>query len=117
MGNGEEKIKFLPIKVKHGSINSTGYIFNKVAYISDCSGISKATLKKMTNLNTLIIDCLKIEKHPTHFSLNEALKLNEILKPRKTILTNLHSDLDFNFLLKKLPRNVKPAYDGLKINL
>jgi len=117
LGNGEEKIKFLPIKVKHGSINSTGYIFNKVAYISDCSGISKVTLKKMTNLNTLIIDCLKIEKHPTHFSLNEALKLNEILKPRKTILTNLHSDLDFNFLLKKLPRNVKPAYDGLKINL
>ena len=30
---------------------------------------------------------------------------------------NLHSDLDYNALLKKLPRNVIPAYDGLTINL
>ena len=25
----------------------------------------------------------------------------------------MHSDLDYNYLLKILPKNVKPAYDGL----
>ena len=33
------------------------------------------------------------------------------------ILTNLHTDLDYDFLLRILPENVLPAYDGLKINL
>ena len=40
-----------------------------------------------------------------------------ILLPKKTILTNLHHDLDYNFLLEKLPKNMLPAYDGLKIDL
>ena len=42
--------------------------------------------------------------------------LNDI-KPKRTILTNLHSNLDYNILLKKVPINVKPAFDGLKIQL
>ena len=33
------------------------------------------------------------------------------------ILTNLHSDLDYNELLRKLPKNIKPAYDGLILNI
>ena len=36
---------------------------------------------------------------------------------KKTILTNLHSDLDYNYLLKILPNHVIPAHDGLSFNL
>ena len=117
LGKKKEKVFFRTLNAKHGKTNSVVYIFEKTAYISDSNDLSLSNAKELKKLNYLILDCLKIEKHPTHFSLNEVLRLNEILKPRKTILTNLHSDLDFNFLLKKLPRNVKPAYDGLKINL
>ena len=39
------------------------------------------------------------------------------LKPKKTILTNLHYSLDYNNLIKNLPNNIRPAYDGLKLNL
>jgi|TARA_B110000037_G_scaffold217440_1_gene278463 phosphoribosyl 1,2-cyclic phosphate phosphodiesterase len=41
----------------------------------------------------------------------------ERLKPKKTILTNMHSDLDYDILKKNLPRNIVPGYDGLKVNL
>ena len=71
----------------------------------------------LKNLEYLIIDCLKLEKHPSHFNLKESLYVHQKLKPKKTILTNLHHDLDYNYLLKKLPRDVVPAYDGLKISL
>ena len=67
------------------------------------------------NLKYLIIDCLKIKKHPSHFNLNEALRISKLLKPKKTILTNLHHDLDYNSLLNKLPTSVIPAYDGMKL--
>ena len=35
---------------------------------------------------------------------------------KKIILTNLHSDLDYDILIKILPKNIKPAYDGLILN-
>ena len=38
------------------------------------------------------------------------------LKPKKTIFTNLHTDLDYKFLKKKLPNNIIPAYDGISFN-
>ena len=117
LGKSSEKIFFKAIKVKHGKTNSLGYIFENTAYISDCSDLSIINMKELKNLKYLIIDCLKLKKHPSHFNLSESLYVHQKLKPKKTILTNLHYDLDYNYLLKKLPRNVVPAYDGLKISL
>jgi len=117
LGKSKNKIKFKSFLVKHGMIKSLGYIFNKTAYISDCNDLSIVNLDILKNLNYLILDCLKIDKHPTHFNLDEALYVSNQLKPKKTILTNLHYELDYDFLISKLPRNVLPAYDGLKINL
>ena len=57
-----------------------------------------------------------MEKHPSHFSYDEALELVKQIKPKKTILTNLHTDLDYNYLKKRLPKNIIPAYDGLSFN-
>ena len=75
-------------------------------------------MKKLLNLNTLIIDCLKFKKHKTHLNYNEAIKYIKILKPKKAILTNLHSDIDYSKLKSKLIKekiNAHPAYDGMKI--
>jgi len=117
IGKKNERIFFKAIKVKHGQTYSLAYIFENTAYISDTNDLSIINMKELKKLNFLIIDCLKFNKHPSHFSLTESLLVHEKLKPKKTILTNLHYDLDYNYLLKKLPTNVIPAFDGLKINL
>ena len=49
------------------------------------------------------------------YSLEDAVDLVKEIKPNKTILTNLHSSLDYNKLKKKLPRSIIPAYDGMKL--
>ena len=72
---------------------------------------------KQRRLKYLVIDCLKISKHPSHFNLKECLYIHKCLKPKKTILTNLSNDLDYDFLIRRLPKNVVPAFDGLKINI
>ena len=117
LGKSREKINFDTITVKHGKTTCLAYIFEKTAYISDSNDLSITKMKVLKNLNYLILDCLKFKKHSSHFNLNEALLIHGHLKPKKTILTNLHYDLDYNNLLKKLPKDVIPAYDGLKINL
>tara|TARA_Y100000590_G_scaffold103969_1_gene118279 strand:- start:581 stop:1351 length:771 start_codon:yes stop_codon:yes gene_type:complete len=117
LGKFKEKIKFQTFNVKHGKTKSVAYIFEKTAYISDTNDLSILKMKELKNLKYLIIDCLKYKPHPSHFCLKEALNVHHHLKPYKTILTNLHHDIDYGLLLRKLPKNVLPAYDGLKINL
>ena len=74
-------------------------------------------MNELKKLNYLIIDCLKFTKHASHFNLKQSLYIHSHLKPKKTILTNLHHDLDYDYLKKSLPKNVTPAFDGLKLNL
>ena len=95
-------LRIIPFDVIHGMIKATGYVFNNVAYISDCNKIPKKSLKNLYNLEYLILDCLRRKKHPSHFNYEEALDLVGKIKPKKTILTNLHTDLDYNFLKNKL---------------
>jgi phosphoribosyl 1,2-cyclic phosphate phosphodiesterase len=116
ISNKNEIIKIEPFEVNHGLIKATGYLFEKIAYISDCNGISKKVLKKLMNLDFLVIDCLRKDKHPSHFNYSEAINLIKFVRPKKTILTNLHVDLDYFYLKKKLPNNIIPAYDGLSFN-
>ena len=101
-----------------GPINCLSFIINnKLAYASDVNKIYNKDLCYFKNLKFFIVDCLKFSKHTSHFNLNEVINLLEIIKPKKTILTNLHSDLDYNYLLKILPKSVIPAHDGLSLNL
>ena len=116
ISKSNNKIEILPFDVKHGMIKATGYLFDKIAYISDCNKISKAVTKKLMNLNFLIIDCLRKDKHPSHFNYEDAMNFIKLVKPKKAILTNLHIDLDYFKLKKKLPKNIIPAYDGLSFN-
>ena len=107
-------IKSIPLN--HGNIDSMSFIINnKCAYASDAKKIYQKDIRLFKNLKFLIIDCLRYDSHPSHFNLNEIIKLVKILKPNKTILTNLHTDMDYKILKKKLPKNIVPAYDGMSI--
>ena len=112
----ESKLSIKAFQVNHGLIKSTGYMMEKIAYISDCNNVPKKNLPYFKNLNYLILDCLKIDKHPSHFNLDSALNLINLTKPKKAILTNLHTDLDYYKLKKILPKNIEPAYDGLSFS-
>ena len=112
----KKKISIRSFEVLHGSINSLCYIVNdKLAYASDVSCINKKYYSRLYKLKYLIIDCLREEPHPSHYNLDGILKLVKEIKPNKTILTNLHSSLDYDQLKKKLPSTIIPAYDGMKL--
>ena len=108
-----KRLKFVSLDVNHGRVKTRGYLFQKIAYISDCKSISKNTKKYLKNLKLLIIDCFRLNEHYTHLNLEKTLEYINTLKPKKTILTNMHVDLDYDYLKKILPKNVEPAYDGL----
>ena len=116
--NKNNNVHIKTLKVKHGNVNSICYIFNKkLAYISDVSKIENKDFKYFKNLEHIIIDCLRYKSHPSHFNLKQCINLFKIFLPKKMILTNLHCDLDYDTLKKKIPSNMIPAYDGLTVKL
>ena len=92
-------------------------INKRLAYASDISSFYKKDYKKLNKLDYLIVDCLRYKNHSSHFNLDQVLELAKILSPKKTVLTNMHSDLDYEQLKKKLPKNIIPGYDGMTIDL
>ncbi|MDC0397377.1 MBL fold metallo-hydrolase [Candidatus Pelagibacter sp.] len=116
--NKKKNILIKPIKVQHGNVYSICYIIDKkLAYISDVSEIYKKDYKYFKNLRYLIIDCLWYKNHPSHFNLEKVLEIIKKFAPKKAILTNLHTDIDYEQIKRKLPKNIVPAYDGLSVIL
>jgi phosphoribosyl 1,2-cyclic phosphate phosphodiesterase len=113
-------ISVIPISLHHGSKESVGYRIDSVAYVTDCSYIEPQSLDRLTGLSVLVLDCLRLQPHGTHFNLDQALETVARLKPKKTFLTHLGHDFDYTKWTgrkntKKLPKGVSLAYDGLII--
>jgi phosphoribosyl 1,2-cyclic phosphate phosphodiesterase len=104
-----------PLPCAHGSHESLGYRIDSVAYVTDTSYIPASTLDRMKDLSVLILDCVRIQAHPTHLNVDRALEVVSQLRPKRTFLTHLGHDFDYNTWSKKLPKGVALAYDGLKL--
>jgi phosphoribosyl 1,2-cyclic phosphate phosphodiesterase len=110
-------ITALPLLQEHGGIPSIGFRFGELAYSCDLSGLPSASVAALAGVDVWVVDALRYLPHPSHFSVDDALAWIERIKPARAILTNLHSDLDFDRLRAKLPPQVEPAYDGLTIEM
>jgi phosphoribosyl 1,2-cyclic phosphate phosphodiesterase len=110
-------LEALPFLMEHGDINALGFRFGSLAYAPDVSRMPEASIERLRGLDILILDALRDTPHPTHFSVSEALALIEIVRPKRAVLTNLHTDLDYDELAARLPPGVEPAYDGMVLEL
>ena len=110
-----------PLPVLHGSVETVGFLFEttsgtRIAYLPDVKSIPEPTLALMGNLDLLLIDALRDLPHGTHLSVPEACALSTKLSPKQTLLTHLSHDLDHADLTTRLPKDISPAYDGLKLH-
>ena len=103
--------------VEHGNIPALGYRIGEAAYTPDLNDIPEASWPALQNLDLWIIDGLRYTGHPSHFSVNDALAWIERFKPRRAVITNMHSDLDYEVLRQILPPHVVPAYDGMRLEV
>jgi phosphoribosyl 1,2-cyclic phosphate phosphodiesterase len=110
-------LSFVPLEVNHGNIDALGFRVDDIAYLPDVFEIPEQTWAKLMNLKLWVVDALRYEPHPSHSHLERTLKWIERAKPERSIITNMHVDLDFETLYHELPINVEPAFDMLSITL
>jgi phosphoribosyl 1,2-cyclic phosphate phosphodiesterase len=104
-----------PFDMVHGPTPAVGFRFGNIAYAPDVSEMPEASQAKLRGLDLLILDALRYTPHPTHFSVAEALEFVAIVKPRRTVLTNMHSDIDYATISRQLPAGVEAAFDGMRL--
>ena len=105
-----------PVEVMHDSLSVMGYRIGGFSYLTDVKYINSDQMDKVMNSEVLVLNALRIESHPTHLNLEEALELVEELRPKKAYFTHISHLLGFHDeVSKKLPKNVHLAYDNLQI--
>jgi len=110
-------IRAMPFVVHHGDIMALGFRFDGLAYTPDVVDIPDDSTVHLHGLDIWIVDALWHRQHPSHFSVGDALRWIDRMKPRAAVLTNLHTDLDYNALRASLPDGVTPAFDGMRLGL
>lgn len=103
--------------LQHGNIPALGYRIGDAAYTPDVNDIPRESWASLQNLDLWIIDGLRYAQHPSHFSLGDALHWIDRFKPKRAVITNMHSDLDYETVRAKLPPGVAPGYDGMRLTL
>ncbi|MDR0823681.1 MAG: MBL fold metallo-hydrolase [Prevotella sp.] len=113
-----DNIEIQPIKLMHYKLSILGYRIGKFAYLTDVKYIPEETYKKLENLDTLVINALRIKEHISHFNLEEALTEVKKIAPKKTYFIHMSHHIGLHEeVQKKLPENIYLSYDGLEIEV
>lgn len=110
-----------PIPIMHGRHEIFSYRFehggSTLVYATDCSAIPDASWSLMQDAEVLVLDALRPQPHPTHFSVAQALEAIEVLRPDRAFLTHIAHDVDHDTIGATLPAGVELAYDGLNLEV
>ena len=110
-------LRIEPIPVRHGSLEVYGYRFGRFAHVTDTHEIPEPSMAKLDGIETLILDALRYRPHSTHFSVAEAIEVSKRIGAKRTILTHLNHEVDYNAPEVDLPPGVELAYDGLSFTV
>lgn len=106
-------VRVTPIEVYHGNLMVYGYRLGRFAYITDVSRIPDASLTKLENLDVLVLDALRPESHPTHFSFDEATQVAQRIDARQTYFIHMTHNVLHAEANASLPDGIELGYDGL----
>ena len=103
--------------VEHGGAPCSGVRAGPIAYTPDVNGLGPEAFSVLSGAAVWILDALRERPHPSHAHLEQSLAWLAEVRPGLGLLTNLHVDLDYRTLVKRLPEDVRPAYDGLGVTV
>lgn len=111
-------MEWLPIPVLHYRMPVLGFRIEDFAYITDANFIPEKSIEKLQGLKVLVLNALRIKKHLSHFNLEEAIEIVNLLKPEKAYFTHLsHLMGSHSEVSKMIPAGIELAYDGLTIEI
>lgn len=106
-----------PIPLVHGNQMIYGYRIGPLAYMTDHSEIPPASRAMLQGMDVLFHDALRRTPHPTHSTVDDALRNIAELRPRRAFFTHICHDLGHAATEATLPPNVRLAFDGMQLEI
>ena len=111
-------LNITPIESVHYKLPVLGFRLGKFAYLTDVKTISEKEMLKLNGLDTLVINALRYESHPSHLNIEEALEIINQVKPKQTFFTHISHNMGFHEeVCSSLPKTVSLAFDGLVLEV
>lgn len=111
-------LNITPIEAVHYKLPVLGFRLGKFAYLTDVKTISDKEMLKLNGLDTLVINALRYESHPSHLNIDEALEIIDQVKPKQTFFTHISHNMGFHEeVCGSLPKSVSLAFDGLVLEV
>ena len=111
-------VEIMPIRMMHYRLPVLGFRIGDFAYLTDANYISDQEKEKLSGVKYLVVNALRRETHISHFTLSQAVSLISDLSPRMGYLTHISHQMGPSLdLEKELPPHIRPAYDGLVLEV
>lgn len=113
-----KELDIIPVNVMHNRVQVFGFRIVNFAYLTDVKTIEEEEIEKLRGVKVLVINALRIEKHHSHFNLEDALEFINNVKPERAYIIHISHLMGFHEEVQaQLPENVFLAYDNLKITI
>ena len=113
-----KELDIIPVNVMHNRVQVFGYRLADFVYLTDVKTIEEEEIEKLRGVKVLVINALRIEKHHSHFNLEDALEFINKVKPERAYIIHISHVMGFHEEVQaQLPENVFLAYDNLKITI
>jgi phosphoribosyl 1,2-cyclic phosphate phosphodiesterase len=121
-------VRATPLRLLHGKLPILGWRLDAtpalaeaardvlpLAYCTDVSGIPPESWGMLRGLKTLVLDALRHRRHPTHFTLGEAVSVAERVGAGRTHFVHMAHDLGHEETQAGLPEGMELAWDGKRV--
>jgi len=111
------------VYLPHGAMQVLGLIFTeaktakKLVYYTDCKAVKDQARLLAADADVVILDGLRVNPHPSHMSVAEAVKTASELAAKRSFLTHMTYLVDHATTEAKLPDKIWLAYDGLRLTV
>lgn len=120
-------MRFTPIRLLHGHLPILGFRIEPIAgadpddpadpfplaYCTDVSSIPPNTWPHLEGLRTLVLDGLRIRRHPTHLTIDQATEVALQIAARQTYFVHIAHEVKHDVIDPALPKSINLAHDGL----
>lgn len=102
----------------HGQVQTLGLRLGRFGYSTDVVALDDTAFAALDGIDTWVVDCFQRHvRHHTHAHLEVVLAWIERVRPRRTVLTHMGTDMDWDWLCANLPPSVEPGYDGMVLEI
>lgn len=105
------------ISVPHGRMNVLAYRVGALGFVTDAKTLSESAIERLRGVRVLVLNALFRRPHPTHLSISEAVAVAAEVGAERTFLIHLTHETSHADLEAELPPGVRPAYDGLAVEI